>query len=65
LDVGEISSSFSCMKIIGPFNFSIRQTLEMDAMNVNTIMSKNKKPKALKLSTKCLKSKTHPMFQEL
>jgi ribosomal protein L28 len=53
------------MKIIGPFNFFIPQTLEMDAMNVNTIMSKNKKPKTLKLSTKCLKNKTHPMFQEL
>jgi hypothetical protein len=35
----------------------------MDAMILNRTMPKNKAPKALKLSTKIKKPKTHPMFQ--
>ncbi len=45
------------------FNFSILQASKMDDMVVNRTMPKNKTPRALKLSTKTKKPKTHPMFQ--
>ncbi len=40
-----------------PFNYSILWALEMDAMIMSRIMSKNKTLRALKLSTKCFNKK--------